>query len=57
MAGIVNKVYLLPVLIRVSGVGVVSCEDGCRALCKKKKKPPWSRLGYWIPCGKESQEL
>ena len=38
MAGIVNKVYLLPVLSRVSGVGVVGCEDGCRAFCKKKKK-------------------
>ena len=38
MAGIVNKVYLLPVLCRVSGVGVVGCgcEDGCRAFCKKK---------------------
>ena len=38
MAGIVNKVYLLPLLSRVSGVGVVGCEDGCRAFCKKKKK-------------------
>ena len=33
-----NKIYLLPVLSRVSGVGVVGCEDGCRAFCKKKKK-------------------
>ena len=23
----------------------------------KKKKPPWIRLGSWVPCGKESQEL
>ena len=26
------------VLSRVSGVGVVGCEDGCRGFCKKKKK-------------------
>ena len=32
-----NKVCLLPVLSRVSGLGVVGCEDGCKAFCKKKK--------------------
>ena len=57
MAGIVNKVYLLPVLSRVSGVGVVGCEDGCRAFCKKKKKNRGVCWGSWIPSGKESLEL
>ena len=37
MAGVVNKVYLLALISKLSGVGVVGCEDGCRAFCKKTK--------------------
>ena len=40
-----NKVCLLPVLSRVSGVGVVGCEDGCKAFCKKKKKTSEESVG------------
>ena len=38
MAGIVNKVYFLPVLRRVSGVEVVGCEDGRRGFLQKPDK-------------------
>ena len=38
MAGIVNKVYFLPVLSRVSGVEVVGCEDGRRGFLQKPDK-------------------
>ena len=40
-----NKVCLLAVLSRVSGVGVVGCEDECRAFCKKKKKTSVESVG------------
>ena len=33
------------VLSRVSGVGVVGCEDGCRGFCKKKKKTSVDSVG------------
>lgn len=49
IAGIVNKVSLLPVLSRVSGVEVVGCEDGRRSFLQKPDKKNYSPGVCWDP--------